>query len=74
MDLVWIFLGIIGIIIVLCMKRKENQPSTSKVITNTEFLSTENKYETLEKLHDLKSTGAITEEEFNTEKNKIIGG
>ncbi len=34
----------------------------------------ENKYNELEKLNQLKSSGTITEEEFDIEKSKILKG
>lgn len=35
--------------------------------------SSSDKYDQLKKLQELKEQGIITEEEFNTEKNKILG-
>lgn len=55
-------LGFIGLIIVLCLKDKSSE---IKNVSN-------NKYENLEKIQKLKEAGAITEEEFNIEKNKLL--
>lgn len=52
-------LGIIGIIIAVCIKNKKD---TYKG----------NKYEDLERLNKLKENGAITKEEFEIEKAKIL--
>lgn len=52
------FLGLIGLIIVLC-------------ITNDSKKDTDN-YEAIEKLQKLKESGAITEEEFEESKKKIL--
>lgn len=55
------FLGIIGLIIVLCMK--DNTETTS---------NSANECETLEKLLQLKEKGIITESEFEEKKRKIL--
>lgn len=61
-------LGFIGLIIVICMKEKEpiknEDPNT--------FNSNIDKYSSLEKLNELKNSGALSEEEYNLEKNKIM--
>lgn len=67
------FLGLIGLIIVLCKKSKNNEPISSKVVTDNVKTSTEDKFATLEKLHELKANGAITDEEYIEEKAKIMG-
>lgn len=70
------FLGILGIIIIICMRVKEKSVEHSKVDLNdmSENVSEnkEDKFKTLERLHELKTNGAITEEEFNFEKQKIL--
>lgn len=70
------FLGILGIIIVACMKGQGKSVEYSKVDLNDaiENISEnkEDKFKTLERLHELKTNGAITEEEFNFEKQKIL--
>lgn len=65
------FLGIIGIIVVALMEKRE--------IINTEYNNINDariysnlKYEQLEKLSKLKESNALTDEEFNAEKNKIL--
>ena len=55
----WGFLlGLIGLIIVICLGKKED--------------STESKYDNLEKLKRLKEDGAITPEEYEEEKKKLL--
>lgn len=56
-------LGILGIIIVACLKDK-----SGKIIENEQF----NKYDELQKLQELKNTGTITDAEFETEKQKLL--
>lgn len=72
------FLGIIGVIVVACSKDKTVKNDIS-CMTNMEYedLSSDNntsfdKYASIEKLNELKKSGAITEEEFNNEKSKIL--
>lgn len=57
-----LLLAIIGVIIAICIKNREN--NTYKT----------NKYEDLEKLQKLKEQGTITNEEFENEKSKILNG
>ena len=66
------FLGIIGFIIVCCMKDRSERVNTATVMVNNNQENSENKYETLEKLYKLKDEGVLTEYEFNKEKNKIM--
>lgn len=53
--------GWIGLIIVLCLKNKEMDYSAEK-----------NKYESLEKLEQLKQKGSISQEEFDSERKKLL--
>ena len=62
------FLGFIGLIIVICMKPKETVV-IDKIDKN---VTKENKYDELEKLDNLRKVGAITEYEFEQEKNKLL--
>lgn len=55
-----LFLGVIGIIVALCIKPKNNTSNNS------------NKYEELQKLAELKQNGILTEEEFKQQKEKIL--
>lgn len=57
-----LLLGVIGIIIVACIKNSENK---KKVYSG-------NKYEDLEKLQKLKENGTITDAEFEVEKSKLL--
>lgn len=57
-----LLLGVIGIIIVACIKNSENK---KKVYSG-------NKYEDLEKLQKLKDNGTITDAEFEIEKSKLL--
>ncbi len=58
-----LLLGLIGVIIVLCLKDKSSEtPSNNST----------SKYEQLEKLEQLKKDGTITVEEFETEKTKLL--
>ena len=57
-----LLLGVIGIIIVACIKNSENK---KKVYSG-------NKYEELEKLQKLKENGTITDAEFEIEKSKLL--
>ena len=57
-----LLLGVIGIIIVVCIKNSENK---KKVYSG-------NKYEELEKLQKLKENGTITDAEFEIEKSKLL--
>lgn len=55
--------------------RKRVPTKEPKVILNDDenaFESEENKFNKLEKLHELKVNGTITEEEYIIEKNKIL--
>ena len=58
-----LLLGIIGIIIVICLKDK------SEEIKNN---NNANKYEQLTKLQQLKNSGAITDVEYEIEKAKLL--
>ena len=55
-----LFLGIIGIIVAVCIRPKNNTSNNS------------NKYEELQKLAELKQNGILTEEEFKQQKEKIL--
>ena len=57
-----LLLGVIGIIIVACIKNSENKKRIYKG----------NKYEDLEKLQKLKENGTITDAEFEIEKSKLL--
>lgn len=57
-------LGIFGVIIVACLKDKSGEVETAN--------NTANKYDSLEKLAQLKESGAITEIEYEVEKAKIL--
>ena len=59
-----LLLGVIGIIIVLCLKDKSGEINNSNKGTN--------KYEELEKLQKLKDDGTITDVEFEVEKQKLL--
>lgn len=56
-------LGVIGIIIVLCLKNKSGE---------IEEQNKGNKYDALIKLQELKESGAITDIEFEVEKQKLL--
>lgn len=56
-------LGILGFIVVCALKGED--------IDKTK-LNTSNKYDEIEKLQQLKSSGALTNEEFNIEKQKLL--
>lgn len=58
-------LGFIGLIIVLCSKDRK----VSKIDISTNNTS---KYSQLEKLSKLKNSGAISDEEFEQEKEKLL--
>ena len=58
-----LLLGVIGLIIVLCLKDKSNEINKNNNM---------NKYEELEKLQKLKESGAITDVEFEVEKQKLL--
>lgn len=64
-------LGLFGLIIVDCVKIKKSPTAEPKVIVSN-TVETEDKFKTLEKLHELKTNGVITEEEYIIEKNKIL--
>ena len=51
-------LGVIGLIIAIC----------------TKLITSNNKYEELQRLEELKQNGTITEAEFKLEKSKILKG
>ena len=53
------FLGKIGLIISICIRQKNN-------------INSNNKYEYIEKLENLKNNGTITDVEFEREKSKIL--
>lgn len=59
-------LGIIGVVIAI-VKRTDKQEET-----NSNNISSSNKYEDLEKLQKLKESGVITEAEFKAEKAKLL--
>ena len=61
-------LGFIGIIIVLCLKDKSNEVNVGN---NSNYVSS-NKYDDLKKLQELRTSGTITDEEFEKEKSKIL--
>ena len=65
------FLGFIGLIVVLCSKEKKDITEID-VSTNNSTANTVDKYEQLEKLSKLKDSGAISDEEFETEKSKLL--
>ena len=77
-------LGLIGIIVVICLEDKKNMPtvvnvnrnnySTEEYIPSNDDGRNMNKYEKIEQLARLKKIGAITEEEFEEEKKKLLGG
>jgi uncharacterized membrane protein YeaQ/YmgE (transglycosylase-associated protein family) len=58
-----LLLGIIGVIIVLCLKDKSGEIETNNNI---------DKYEQLEKLQVLKNNGTITDMEYEIEKQKLL--
>ncbi len=58
-------LGIIGIIIVACLKDRSGEVQ-NEVGTNL------NKYDQLEKLQQLKNNGTLTDAEFEVEKSKLL--
>lgn len=59
------FLGFLGLIIVLCSSPR---PSKDEMENKKNF----DKYDQLEKLNKLKESGAISEDEFEYEKSKIL--
>ena len=61
-------LGVIGVIIVLCLKDKSSE-IPQKEETN---IQNSNKYDDIAKLQQLKDKGAITEAEFEREKSKLL--
>ena len=65
------FLGIIGLIVVLCTKEKKDINEINVTTNNSNETQTD-KYEQLEKLSKLKESGAISEEEFESEKKKLL--
>ena len=65
------FLGFIGLIVVLCSN--ETQDITEiNVSSNNSNENRIDKYEQLEKLARLKETGALSEDEFENEKKKLL--
>lgn len=62
-----LFLGIIGIIVAVCIKPKNN---TSKSSSN----NINNKYIELQRLADLKQNGILTETEYKIQKERILRG
>lgn len=62
-----LFLGIIGIIVAVCIKPRNN---TSKSNSN----NANNKYVELQRLADLKRNGIITETEYDIQKERILRG
>lgn len=83
-ELVWWIFYILWLIVyetihfILQRKRKNRKREPikePKVILNDAeniFENEEDKFKTLEKLHELKTNGVITEEEYAIEKNKIL--
>jgi len=67
----WSFIGWIVALVWAVSNRNPQQiiVNNSQVSTNP---SSEDYLDTLNKLHNLKSSGIITEEEFNTQKKKLI--
>lgn len=63
----WTLLGWVGALVWSLM----NSNSTPMVVQNYVTPSS-NKYEELEKLNQLKSSGAISEEEYELEKSKLL--
>lgn len=63
------FLGFFGLIVVLCTK---NKPAEELNIEKTKSETQTAKYEQLEKIAKLKESGAISDEEFETEKKKLL--
>lgn len=64
-------LGVLGIIIVLCLRDKTKDPDY--VDPNATFSnSSGDKYEEIAKLQKLKESGAITDVEFEIEKQKLL--
>ena len=67
---VWGFLlGFIGLFVIGVLP---NQNKEHQNFTNTEENTSTNKYDDLERLQKLKQSGALTEEEFNAEKQKLL--
>ena len=62
-----LFLGIIGIIVAVCIKPRNN---TSKSNSN----NANNKYVELQRLADLKQNGIITETEYEIQTERILRG
>lgn len=58
-----ILLGIIGVIIVLCLDDKSGEIKEQ---------DNKSKYEKLQQLQNLKNSGAITDIEFEVEKQKLL--
>ena len=68
-----LLLGIFGLIIVLCLKDKSNEIAQNNFQNvNNSSLNVPDKYEQLAKLQELKEKGVLTEEEFKTEKMKLL--
>jgi uncharacterized membrane protein len=64
--LLGVFLGFIGVIIVYCTPKVKEQPFY-------DFQAESRKADDLQKYKDLLDSGAITEEEYQTQKAKILG-
>lgn len=65
-------LGIIGFIIVLCLKNKNISANQIVNPINVKSDNQNDKYANLEKLYNLKENGTLTEEEYEKEKKKIM--
>lgn len=65
------FFGFVGLIIVASLPAKEYK-TTESYIKKEESQNKFNKYDALEKLSTLKEKGAITKEEFEKEKQKLL--
>lgn len=65
------FLGIIGLIVVLCSNEKKSVTEINLTTKNTNTNSVD-KYEQLEKLAKLKKSGTISDVEFEKEKNTLL--
>lgn len=65
-------LGFIGLIVVLCSEGKKDITEINVSSDNSNENRTD-KYEQLEKLSKLKESGAISNDEFENEKKKLLG-
>lgn len=62
-----LFLGIIGIIVAVCIKPRNN-------ISKSNSSNDNNKYLELQRLADLRQNGIITETEYDLQKERILRG